>query len=246
MNSADKLSLYFGEDYRINDYIVIHSPTIGDVVKMGEREYYSVVHIFTAIPSDMKVQLWDMGFCWEDITDFQLFVMLCGSLKVEKSRMLFGDLDFSKFEVGQNMDNGEIVLYQDAPDGGKIVIDRYIHSKIANTICTMHNITPKVEKAGSKTVRKILIDEARAELNKKKENQDESMLLPLVSSLINSPEFSYGLNEIKSMPLYAFFDSVRRVQVIRNSTALLNGCYCGMIDTSKINKKDLNWMQNLS
>ena len=49
---VDSLQLYFGDDYIINDYIVIHQPTIGEVVKYGEAKYFSMVHTLTAIPSD--------------------------------------------------------------------------------------------------------------------------------------------------------------------------------------------------
>jgi hypothetical protein len=47
----DELLLYFGDDYVINDQIRIHQPTIGEIVA-GEREYFSMVHTLTAIPSD--------------------------------------------------------------------------------------------------------------------------------------------------------------------------------------------------
>ena len=47
------------------------------------------------------------------------------------------------------------------------------------------------------------------------------------------------------MPMYAFMDAVTRIQIIKSTTALLNGCYSGMIDTSKINKKEFNWMREI-
>lgn len=49
---VDELSLYFGEPYVVNDYITITIPKIGEIVKYGERQYYSMVQTITAIPSD--------------------------------------------------------------------------------------------------------------------------------------------------------------------------------------------------
>lgn len=48
----DELQLYFGDDYVINDYISLKQPTIDQIVKYGERKYFSMIHTLTAIPSD--------------------------------------------------------------------------------------------------------------------------------------------------------------------------------------------------
>ena len=91
---VDELALYFGDPYIVNDYITITIPNIGEVVKYGERQYYSMVQTISAIPSEMKSQLWDMGLDWTQITDFQLFMMLAPTLSQDKTSILFGDIDF--------------------------------------------------------------------------------------------------------------------------------------------------------
>ena len=70
----DTLGLYFGDPYVINENVSVLQPTIGDIAKYGEKNYFSLVHTITAIPSDLKSQLWDMGLDWTQITDFQLFI----------------------------------------------------------------------------------------------------------------------------------------------------------------------------
>ena len=67
-----------------------------DIAKFGERDFFSVVHTITAIPSDMKSQLWDMGLDWMEVDDYELFMMLVQTLAPERTSILFGDLDFSK------------------------------------------------------------------------------------------------------------------------------------------------------
>ena len=68
------LSLYFGDDYVINDQIVLHQPTINDVVMYDEAKYFQMIYQICAIPSDLKSQLWDMGIDWCEIEDFDLFI----------------------------------------------------------------------------------------------------------------------------------------------------------------------------
>lgn len=212
---------------------------------MGENEYFGLVYTLAAIPSDMKSQLWDMGICWEDISDFEFFYLLTRNLPQEKTKVFFGKLDLSKFELAKNQSNDELVMYQEIDDD-VVVIDNSIYLRIATAIRKMHSITPKVELAGSKTVQRILIEEDRKRLSKIKDEPSGSRLVPMISSLINCSEFKYDLKGVRKLPVYAFFDSVARVQIIKSSTALLQGCYSGMIDTSKINKKELNWMRDIS
>ena len=120
---VDELQLYFGDDYVINDYIKITQPLIGEVVDYGEAQYFSMVHTLTAIPSDMKSQLWDLGLDWTEMDDFELFMMLVQTLTPDKTSILFGDLDFSKLKPFKNNQNGDIVL-ADKETG--IIIDTFI------------------------------------------------------------------------------------------------------------------------
>ena len=41
-------------------------------------------------------------------------------------------------------------------------------------------------------------------------------------------------------------DAVQRSQIYVSTDALLHGMYSGMIDTKKINKKQFNWMRDVS
>ena len=107
----DTCRMYFGKDYKINDKITLKSPSVGDIIDFGEREYYSMVYTLTCIPSDMKSQLEDMGINYMNISDFELFILLTRSLKKEQTCLLLGDLDLSQFDVKINQENGEMCLY---------------------------------------------------------------------------------------------------------------------------------------
>ena len=237
---VDELQLYFGDDYVINDYIKITQPLIGGVVDYGEAGYFSMVHTLTAIPSDMKSQLWDMGLDWTELDDFELFMMLVQTLTPDKTSILFGDLDFSKLKPFKNNQNGDIVL-ADKETG--IIVDKMIYLRIMSYLRKLHNLTPKVEKAANKMTKKILIEEDRQKILHAREKPFKSYLLPLISSV--KVKQCYTKEYVRNMGLYEFFDDIARMQLINNADHLLSGCYAGTIDMSKINKSELNWMKEL-
>ena len=169
---VDELQLYFGDDYVINDNISIHQPSIGEVMSYGEAQYFSMVHTITAIPSDMKSQLWDMGLDWCEIEDFELFMMLIQTLEPERTAILFGDIDFSSLKPFRNNQNGHIVL---ANKETGLIVDKMIYLRIVNYLRKLHNIKPKIEKAANKRTRQVLIEEDRQRLMHAKEKPFKSL-----------------------------------------------------------------------
>lgn len=237
---VDELQLYFGDDYVINDYIKITQPLVGGVVDYGEAQYFSMVHTLTAIPSDMKSQLWDMGYDWTEVDDFELFMMLSQTLTPDKTSILFGELDFSKLRPFKNNQNGDIVL-ADKETG--IIIDKMIYLRIMSYLRKLHNITPKVEKAANKMTKKVLIDEDRQKILNAKNKPFKSYLLPLISAI--KVKQGYTKDYVRNMGLYEFFDDIARAQIINNADHLLSGAYSGMMDMKKVDKKEFNWMREL-
>ena len=238
---ADELSLYFGEPYTVNNYITVTIPKIGELVKYGERQYYSMLQTVTAIPSEMKSQLWDMGLDWTTITDFQLFMMLAPTLSKDKTYILFGDFDFQSLRPFENLENDTIVLRN--PDTG-VVIDELAYGKISSYLCSAHNLTKKVEKAANEFTKKFMIEEDRQKLQYNQKQEYKSFLRPLISSV--KCRMGYTLDYVKNMGLYEFMDDLSRLQVIVNTDALLSGMYSGMIDTKKINKKEFDWCREIT
>jgi hypothetical protein len=68
----------------------------------------------------------------------------------------------------------------------------------------------------------------------------------IISACVNHPGFKYKLDELKQVGVCEFYDSVKRLQVYEASTALLKGMYSGMIDSSKINPDEYNFMRDAS
>lgn len=233
--------MYFGDPYVINDKITIYQPKINDIVEYGERAYYSMVHTLVAISSDMKSQLDDMGLDWEQVSDFEMFLMLSQTLPQDRTQVLLGDIDLTRMKPYNNPQNGEIVL---ADKERGIVIDRFLYERIVTHIRNMHGLKKKVERAKNKFTKKILIDEDRRNIERNKNKPYKSFLMPLISSV--KARQGYTLDYIRNEGLVEFFDEVNRLQVLHNADALLSACYSGFCDTSKIDKRSLNWMRDLN
>ena len=72
----DELKIYRGEDFVVSKHIVLHQATLNEICEYGERDYYSMIYNFTATPQSLKVQLWDIGIDYTEITPYQLFYQL--------------------------------------------------------------------------------------------------------------------------------------------------------------------------
>ena len=100
----DHLQMYFGEPYVIDcedamGTLTVYTPTIGDIVHIGEKRFYQTLNMFVCNTTQYRVLLWDIGIDWNTFSDFSLFCMFYKQIDHEVSKLLFGDLDFSKFEI---------------------------------------------------------------------------------------------------------------------------------------------------
>ena len=239
---ADELKLYIGDDYVINDKIKVMQPTIRQIAEFGERDFFSMLHTLCSIPSDLKSQLWDMGIDWMKIQDFDLFIMLLQTLTPDRTKLLFGDLDFTKLKPYNHPNvEGEIIL---ADKESGVLIDKMIHYRIVSYLRKAFNITPKVERAKNEMTKRILIEEDRRKIEQNKNKPFKSFLLPLISSV--KTKQGYTKDYVLNMGYFEFFDELNRLQVINNADHLLDGMYHGTVDMKKINKSELNWLRELN
>lgn len=243
----DKLKLFFGLDYYVKG-IRICQPTIGDILEIGEKDFYSAVTPFTNNSTSIRLMLWkSLGIDnWSKIKDIEVYQMMIGNVQnTEPLKLIFPDIDFSEFKLMSiqppNQEDYQPCLYNKSLD---LVLLEDDYMEIAEYIREMLNIHPKVEKAKGKTTRKWMLQEDEQNLlNRPSEN--DSSLLPLISSLINHPGFKYNLEELKQVGICQFYDAIQRLQIYEGTRALLQGSYSGFCDTSKINKEQFNFMRNI-
>ena len=124
------------------------------------------------------------------------------------------------------------------------VIDELAYGKMHAYLCSAHNLTKKVEKAANEFTKKFMIEEDRQKIAYNQKQPYKSFLRPLISAV--KCRQGYTLDYVKNMGLYEFMDDLNRLQVIVNADALLQGSYSGMVDTSKIPKKNFDWCREIT
>lgn len=244
----DKLKMFFGEDYQLTDEIVIHQPSIGDILQ-DEGSFYAMVNMFVANTTSYRVFLWDNGIDWNKISEIELFGIMAPGLSPKITKLLFGDFDWSSYAVYEMTDgedeNGEPikskVLYSKKED--KIIPEEKFNEMKAY-LREMFQIFPKNEFAKGKLTKQWMIDEEKEKARlKEQDNTDTSFLLPLISATTNYPGFKYKLQDLKEMGIVQFMDSVNRIRVIEQSSAVLSGMFGGFVDGSKISAESYDLMR---
>jgi hypothetical protein len=243
---VDELRLYLGDGIKIAHGITLYQPTIGEIANYNEAEYFSMAQTLCATPSSMKVTLDDMKLNYMEIDDFQLFIMLCQTLKPEKTKPLLGDLDLTKFKLRPKAENGEVMLVYEGTENDEkpVVISPIIYEILVTYIRKMHNFKKQVDKAGNEITRKVLIDDERKAARRNKDKPYKSFLVPLISSLQGRQ--GYTKDYICNMGLYEFMNQMARTQIIVQADAALGGMYSGFVDTKKMDKTVLDWTRDIT
>ena len=242
------LQMYFGEDYKVNDFIVIHQPTLQDFIDCGEEHLYAVVAPFTCNTTGYRLKLWEMGIDWNKISNYQLISMLLMGNKFEYSKIIFGDVHFEKFKLvylSTAKDPEKESFFFDEESGKIITLEEM--NKIRQYIQYMFHIFPPEEEfVSGKTLKQDLINRDMQELLQQKKNgTKKSDLLSLISFCLNHPGFKYSKKDLKTIGIVEFMDSVQRLQIYESTHALINGMYSGFVDSSKLKKEDFNFMRSL-
>jgi len=242
----DELKIYRGKDFVISKYIKIHHATLDEICEYGEKDYYSMMYQLTATPQSMKVQLWDAEIDYTTISPFELFYSFIYDIyPKEKTSIIFGELDLTKFKRGFNKENNSPLLFQFINDE-LVIIDEFTYNIIMDYIRQIHVIHKDEKIPANNTTKMILIDDEREEQERNKGKEYHSQLKNLISAMVNSEGFKYNHEQVWDMKINAFMDSVKRISKIKNAELLLQSGYSGFgINLKNIDKKQLDWIGEL-
>lgn len=235
------LNLLYKDAYKINDSIRILIPKVSEVIE-HEAEYYSLVSTLTAMPIDLMVELDDAGIDFTAISEYELFLlMFSGVAKSDSSKLIFGDLDLSKFRLAENNNNKEPVLVDTEND---IVIDKLIYYEISNALRKIHNIKKDIRKPGNEEAKKFLLERARAKKNKNRNRHSDSQLESLIVAMVNTEQYKYDYESTKELTIYQFNECVQQIIKKIDYSNKMYGVYTGSINVKDLKKDDLNWLSH--
>jgi hypothetical protein len=163
---------------------------------------------------------------------------------VDQTRILFGDLDFTKFQ-GAVRDDGSLYLIQQYGED-EVIIDEFTYELIMSYLSSVHMIERDFKRPANNSTKMILIEDAREEIERNRNNPFKSQLKNLISAMTNSPGFKYDHDTVWDLKINAFMDSVRRICKTKTADQLMQSGYSGFgISFKDIDKKQLDWTGDL-
>ena len=235
-----RLGLISKRDHKINNYITVHIPTLGEIFDFGQSEYMSIVSSLVATPYEAMVMLDDMGVDFTTVDEWFVFELMFSyfAKKYKRIRIIFGNLDLSLFERAINKETGEDILY-DFEHG--YIIDRLAQEQISSVLREILQFEKHDKIPGNAITKKYLIDRERRRL-RRAANQEKEQLEDLILALVNTPEYKYNFEQSMELTLYQFNACVKQIQKKISFDHRMSGIYAGTVDASKISKEDLTWI----
>lgn len=222
----------------INDSIQIVVPSVGEIIDR-EDEYYSLVSILTAMPIDLMVQLDDAGIDFTSINEYELFLIMFAGLKSQDTSLVFGDLDLTKFNMGVNEQNGQLVLIDEEHD---IKIDRAIHGQIAGVLRKIHHLEKNTRKPKNKEAKEYMLERARIKQKRRQNRKEDSQLESLIIAMVNTEQYKYDFEGTRELSIYQFNESVRQIIKKVDYDNRMYGVYAGTVNAKELSQDDLNWL----
>ncbi len=236
----DKLALISGDPIPICDGISLLQPTLRDIKAYGEANFFGTFWTLCSSPWDIPSTLDDAGIDFMEISEWELFRGLITGYTPNQSGILFGDLDFSRFQLLSRLNEDgteEEVLCN--PDG--VILDEQSYKLLISYIQQMIGFTHSGKKAGNKITKKVMIDDDRKRRKREKDKPFESILFDGIISLVNTEECKYDFTTIFDLTLYQYMKSFTQIQGKKAACALTQGSMSGFMDTSQIDKLEFQW-----
>ena len=238
----NQLQAFSGEDFKLNDFITIHSPSLREIRSYGERgdtQYLNMVRNLTATPTDLKVLLDDKGIDYTKIQDFELFCTIIRFMyPPDKLSILISGVDFTTLDYRFNALRNANVLY-DYETG--MIFDEYTYILMTEYIRKMHHLKKNFEAPANESTRKALIEDARELMLYNQNKEEKSPFIPMISTLVNTAGFKYNYDTVWDVKLVHFLDAAARFSHTQNVSLLLQSGYSGF----GINLKDVKDKDNL-
>jgi len=213
------------------------------------EDYYSIVSAVISTPSDLMVQLDDMGIDFTTLDDFTLFCIVWYDLQERQKespdvfRLIFGEFDLSKL-MPVRLEDGTTVI-QNAK--GSIRIDSTMHQRLCEFLRAVLCVDKNTRNPANEEARRFMIKmERRKQKRAERERADSTVRLSplesLIVSAVNAAEFPYTYETVLDLSIYQFNISLRQINNKIRFDNLMIGCYAGTVQAKELSNQELSWM----
>lgn len=234
--------LILGESLMLNSGLVVRHFTVMDILSMKFNNYVAFTNYFVLKPQDLIVQLWGKGIYYEEIEQYELFMM-----QIEEDSEYF----FNMFKIFTNCEDvwldyipemeSNAVCY--STEKGKFYLTYEAFDVIYAFFkeMRMHTHSNKRYFAGEKT-RKVILDEDFEEYEMDlKSNKNKHAFSDMISFLVISNKRDWA--DIYSYPIARFNEEYIKTYKKQQVDYLMFGIYTGSVDSTKVNKNSLEWFK---
>jgi len=235
------LEILKGKPLILETGVVFNHPKLGDLIEFSANEVYGFMNLFCLKPQDLSVELWKNNIDFQELTDYQLFMMLYMS-KPEFYNKLFNQ--FTSMKSPSYAESEGDAFLVDFNEDGKIAsyLDFKAYSEASKfykrITCFKNKDIPKFSSQGTK---KRLMDMEVESMDDEIDNKESDELVDLVGALVWGNTSGYNFDNVWDLYFYQFNTGVQHIDKIKYTSALLSGVYSGNVDTKKIDKKELDW-----
>lgn len=252
----NKLSLLGRKIHKINDLITIRIPKVDEIwgsKNSHEKEYLAMASLFIQTPTDMMIELDDMGLDWTEISEYDLFVITMSAFLANKNNTVSSTMWDSVF-IGLDHTNISMQIdkagteYIFVNSNGEVIFDKRIYELISEALCNILFTTKNREyaKVPEKDTRRYILDRARLKrkrhlerLNNNTETTSSSVLDGIILFLVNHRDFKYDFETVKKLSVYDLYASFKQINKNQEVDGLMTGYWYGNVDLSKISDSKL-------
>lgn len=251
---VDKLKLLRGKPIKFSDLLTIYQPTLGQIEEVGEQRFFNTLWIMCSCAWDMPSTFADAGIDFMSVSDWEFFMQTVRGFNIEDTRLVFGDLDFSKlspmsYQKSEDDTEPQIVLGNTEPmtingieyQPAQYIFTEDMYKEMIPFVREMIGFQHKGRKAANRATAQILIMDDRKQRNRHKNDVYESMFHNGIITLVNTEEFPYTYETVFDITMYQFTKSLIQIQGKKQACALLQGSMSGFVDTSKIPSNSFQW-----
>ena len=231
-------NLLYKKSIPITKDISIVVPTVGEILE-NEDNHNDIIYALTAMPIDMMVVLDDNGIDFSQINAYELFLLLFNTIKDVDTSLVFGDLDLKKFNIFIENETGKFVVRCEETGA---IIDRAIHSTIASTLRKLYHLEQNRKRPANQEAKDYMIKRAREKMNRRRGRKEDSQLESLIVAMVNTEQFKYNYEQVKSLTIYQFYESVYQIIQKVDCEHKLSAVYAGTIKPSDLGQGELNWL----